>query len=95
MKHRKWLLFAAGVAVAYALVVQHVSIPFLINYGEHTFLAAYNLAFVLIASWTMLECVHHVSSKRAPNCSACGYSLAGMRCPECGKVVGSSQECNR
>lgn len=95
MKHRVWLLVVAAFVLAYALAIQHFSIPFIITYGADSFVSAFHLSFVLIGSWTVLECVHHRTMRNAahypPKCGHCNYPLVGMRCPECGKVVGSSE----
>lgn len=40
-----------------------------------------------LAAWTALEITGRVLAARAPRC-VCGYSLAGLTCSECGRVVG-------
>ncbi len=40
-----------------------------------------------LVGWIALESVHHVTSSRSMRC-ACGYSLAGLHCPECGRDLG-------
>lgn len=92
MRNRHLLVFGAIVAVAYALLVQHARVPFLITYGASTFENAYHLAIALLVCWTALECAAHLSRTRAVRCGHCDYSLKGMKCPECGGVVGESSE---
>ncbi|MGE3109350.1 MAG: hypothetical protein AB7G11_04670 [Phycisphaerales bacterium] len=91
MRYRHWLLVTA--ASIFVFAVAELKVPLLArnltHYGEGEFRATVLAAIAGLFAWVILEATHHVvaARARAPRCS-CGYSLAGVRCPECGRQLG-------
>jgi hypothetical protein len=91
MKHRHWLLVAAGVALFYTFVFLRLHfIGFYANYGEHDIDAGVALTIAFLGAWVALESVHFIWGGRGGAC-ACGYSLRGVKCPECGRDQGEGR----
>jgi hypothetical protein len=88
MQRRKWFLFAAGgfVFFAYAFIRFNLVLNLYPTYGDADIYACSALAGVCALCWTVLEVAEHVMRGRPVTCS-CGYSMAGMKCPECGRAV--------
>lgn len=89
MEHRKWLLVAALAPIVYGFGLIRVDayLKFMPTYGHADIYAAAALSAALLASWTVLEVAARRDARRAPVCS-CGFSLRGLRCPECGRSHG-------
>jgi hypothetical protein len=92
MKHRYWLLAAAAGALLYAFVLIRLDLvlSFYVTYGEADISASTAFAIACVLAWAALEVIHAARAGRAGKC-ACGYSLQGVKCPECGKDLGSGQ----
>lgn len=90
MKHRHWLLCAMAAPLLYAFVVIRVNmyLAALPTYGDTDIYAATYLAIALLAAWVVLEVAHQVRLGRSGVCD-CGYALKGIKCPECGRDLGS------
>lgn len=88
MQNRRWLLVGAAFPIVYGFLLIRLDayLRFMPTYGEADIYAASALAIALLAAWTVLE-VTYTRQPRAATC-LCGYSLRGVRCPECGGVQG-------
>jgi hypothetical protein len=91
MRHRGWLLVVAGVLVTHAFILVRFAGPWYPVYGETDIWASSFLAAVLVVAWVSLEISDRVASSRDVKCR-CGYSLRGVKCPECGKAIGGADE---
>jgi hypothetical protein len=89
MQYRKWLLVAALGPIVYGFVLIRLEafLKVIPTYGGSDIYAATVLAIALLASWTVLEVAAHMGMRNVAACS-CGFSLRGVRCPECGRVQG-------
>jgi hypothetical protein len=91
MKHRHWLLVAAGVALFFSFIFLRLQfITFYANYGDHDIDAGVTVAVACLTAWVVLEAVHFIWGTRGGTCS-CGYSLRGVKCPECGRDQGEGR----
>jgi hypothetical protein len=90
MKHRHWLLVAAGAALFYTFVFLRLEFRFYVNYGNHDIEAGVALAVAFLAAWVVLESVHFIWGSKGGACT-CGYSLRGVKCPECGRDQGEGR----
>ncbi len=95
MRYRHWLLAGAGFfLIVMILSMRGARIITLITgtrmfvpFGDMAIMGMiFAIAFQL--SWTILEAAHALGKQRPPNCPHCGYSLMGVKCPECGKHAG-------
>ncbi|NUQ68657.1 MAG: hypothetical protein HUU18_10310 [Phycisphaerales bacterium] len=89
MAKRHWLLIAACGLLAFAFVL--IRTPLLYWLWVDRDLDTPTLTWIIIAflaSWTTLEVTHQVLIHRRTACP-CGYSLKGVKCPECGRDVGT------
>lgn len=93
MAKRHWLLIGAGVALFYAYVFIRWSASFsgYPVYGDADILASGILGGAFTLAWCALEVTHQVLIHRRTACP-CGYSLKGVKCPECGRDVGTGAE---
>ncbi|QQS08765.1 MAG: zinc ribbon domain-containing protein [Phycisphaerales bacterium] len=92
MKHRHWLLVIAACFVVYAFLAIRISGLPIVNYGTNDIQACTTIVVTLVACWTLLE----LGSKffehaRRGTCGSCGYSLKGLKCPECGSDLGPNR----
>lgn len=89
MLNRRWLLVGAACPIVYGFVLirQDLFLRLLPSYGETDIYASVAVAIALLASWTVLEVAARRDARRAP-VRACGFSLRGLRCPECGRSQG-------
>ncbi len=89
MRHRHWFLVVAAGALLYAfgLVRSNLVLSFYTTYGDTDVKCGAALAITCIVAWTTLEAVSQVLERRIPRCR-CGYSIAGLKCPECGQTLG-------
>lgn len=89
MRHRHWFLVVAAIALlfAFGLVRFNAVLSFYTSYGDSDVLCGTALAIVCVAAWTTLEVVARIMEHRVPRCR-CGYSIAGLKCPECGQTLG-------
>jgi len=90
MHHRHWLLLAAAAALFYAFVLIRLNfiLTLYATYGDTDIHSATALAIALIAAWLALELTHYIRTGSRGTCT-CGYSLKGVKCPECGRDLGS------
>jgi hypothetical protein len=90
MRYRHWLLLAAAAFFFYSAVLIRLDffMALVPTYGDADIHSGAAIAIALILSWLTLEVVHFRANSRG-KCE-CGYSLKGMKCPECGKDLGSS-----
>ena len=88
MRYRHWLLVAAGLALFYSTVLIRLDffMQLLPSYGEADIHASAALAVALLFAWVALEACHFRATSRG-RCP-CGYSLKGVKCPECGRDLG-------
>lgn len=84
MRHRHWFLIFSAAALFFGFVFIRIGFFPYANYGASDISAAVILAVASALIWLVLEVTHHVLARR-PNRCACGQSLAGLKCPECGK----------
>jgi hypothetical protein len=91
MRYRHWLLLAAAAAIFYSTVLIRLDFFMLLlpTYGDADIHAGAALAITCILSWVTLEVVHFRATSRGK--CPCGYSLKGVKCPECGRDLGDSQ----
>ncbi len=95
MRFRHLFLAAAALSIVYAYLN---SVGFGLNQGwifvgyyqETQLICSIVLALGLLAAWTVLEVAASSYRAGAMHCRQCGYSLAGVRCPECGHPAGAS-----
>ncbi|MBL8760529.1 MAG: hypothetical protein JNL50_04435 [Phycisphaerae bacterium] len=89
MKHRNWFLVAAAGALLHAFGVMRTGfmLSFYVSYGDTDVVCATLVAITCVAAWATLEVVAQVLARRVPRCR-CGYSIAGLKCPECGQTLG-------
>ncbi len=89
MRHRHWFLVAAIPPLVFAYVF--IRFPALMGsygwYSHSDILAAVALSITCVAVWASLEIVSHFLDARRLVCRY-GYSLRGVKCPECGKELG-------
>ena len=92
MKHRHWLLWAMAIPLGFAFGVTRFGPVTQVwpTYGDSDIQACTQLAIALLAAWVVLEVVHQVRLGRTGKCE-CGYSLTGIRCPECGRDLGGDR----
>lgn len=88
MQHRKWFLVVAIAMLVHAFLVIRVSfvIAILPTYGDADIRACTNVAIACGLIWLVLEVFERWGARRPMRCS-CGYRLAGLKCPECGKPL--------
>lgn len=87
MAHRVWLLVAGGLSLAYGFVFIRFTFTFFPTYGDADVYASSAIGIACLASWTVLECIASSRQRQSPRCG-CGYSLKGVKCPECGNSLG-------
>lgn len=89
MGHRHWFLVVGAGALLYAfgLVRSNFVLSFYTTYGDTDVKCGAALAVTCIVAWTALEIVARLMERRIPRCR-CGYSIAGLKCPECGQTLG-------
>lgn len=87
--HRRhyFLWFAVGCLAYGFLFIRVFNISLYAIYGGTDIWASTVLAIASTLCWLTLEVLAHRSAARPVTC-ACGYSLKGLRCPECGKPLG-------
>jgi len=92
MRHRHWLLIAAAVPLFFGFVFIRVDalVRLYSSYGDADIHSATALAIALLLAWLVLEVVHYIRAGSRGTCE-CGYSLKGVKCPECGRDIGGSQ----
>jgi hypothetical protein len=89
MRYRHWLLLAAAAAFFYSAVLIRLDffMQILPTYGDADIHAGSFLAITFILSWVALEITHFLRIGSRGQCE-CGYSLKGVKCPECGRDQG-------
>lgn len=92
MRHRHWLLIVGAAALFYAFVLVRVNwfINLLPTYGSSDITMGVLLAIACLAAWAALEVTHARTQGHGLACR-CGYSLRGMKCPECGQPLGTDE----
>ncbi|MBK9188888.1 MAG: hypothetical protein IPM33_08020 [Phycisphaerales bacterium] len=90
MAKRHWLLIGAGAALLYGFgfIRSGLVLSFYPIYSETDIASSVFVAVALLAAWCTLEVTHQVLIHRRTACP-CGYSLKGVKCPECGRDVGT------
>ena len=90
MAKRHWLLIAAcGVLLyGFGFIRSSMILSVYPTYGDTDIYASAALAIALLAAWCTLEVAYQVLIHRRTACP-CGYSLKGVKCPECGRDVGT------
>lgn len=86
MKHRHWLLVAGLLAAGFAFGFVRLNLGWYANYGQTDIWAGAMLAGACLLCWTALEVASRLIDTREHRCG-CGYSLRGVKCPECGKPL--------
>ncbi len=86
MKHRHWLLVAGLLAAAFSFVFVRLNMGWYANFGQTDIWAGTLLAAACLLCWTALELASRLIDAREHRCP-CGYSLRGVKCPECGKPL--------
>jgi hypothetical protein len=89
MRYRHLLVIAAAGALLYGFLLIRVDFVIRIfpTYGDADIQAATHLAIACLLAWLVLEVVHFLRIGAGGKCE-CGYSLRGVRCPECGRDLG-------
>lgn len=89
MAKRHWLLIAGSGVLFYGFgfIRSGMVLSLYPTYGDSDIYASAALAIALLAAWCTLEVTHQVLTHRRSACP-CGYSLNGVKCPECGRDVG-------
>ena len=88
MERRRWLLIASGACFAYAWLSSVGYVSAIVGfYPEDQLQTGMLLAGLCLLSWTALEITARLIERRPITCR-CGYSMAGVKCPECGRPVG-------
>lgn len=89
MQYRHLLLIpAALIALHFVLVFSNIAG---LTWAEWQIRNETSVLIALLVLWAALEATRYVMQHRTPRC-ACGYSLAGLRCPECGRIIGSPDD---
>jgi flagellar biosynthesis protein FliR len=92
VKYRSLFLGAAAIALFYAYFL--IRMDWFLNvsptYGSTDVTSGTALAIACIAAWVVLEVVATRAKSRGVVCQ-CGYSLRGVRCPECGEPIGADR----
>ncbi len=92
MRHRIWLLALPALTLAYWALLSVGGLmnltPWLVMGGGRTDMVLF-LGLGGLASWTVLESVVYAVTHRPKMC-VCGYHLAGLKCPECGRDLGGT-----
>lgn len=91
MRHRHWLLPAAGIPLLYSFVFIRINAAWYPTYGETDIWAGTILAAALLLAWAALEIASRLINTRQLRC-ACGYPLGGLQCPECGHAIGGERQ---
>jgi len=88
MHRRHYFLWFAAAFLVYGFLLIRLNIfGFYSNYGSTDIWASTALAIASALCWLTLEVLAHRNAARPMTC-ACGYSLKGLKCPECGKPLG-------
>jgi hypothetical protein len=87
MHFRHIFLIVAACFLFFAFVFLRINFNFYPGYGDSDIHASTAIAITCAVIWLTLEVTHHVLARRPNRCS-CGHSLAGLKCPECGKPQG-------
>ncbi|MBU6411932.1 MAG: hypothetical protein KGS45_00525 [Planctomycetes bacterium] len=87
MHYRHIFLMIAAAALFFGFVFVRINLSFYPSYGDADIYSSVILAVVASLIWLVLEVLHHILARRPNRCS-CGHSLAGLKCPECGKSQG-------
>jgi flagellar biosynthesis protein FliR len=90
MRYRQWLLVAAAASLFFGFVFVRLTwvLQFYPMYGDSDIHSSAALAIALLLGWLVLEVVHYVRTGSRGVCE-CGYSLRGVKCPECGRDIGA------
>lgn len=89
MRHRHWFLVAALLPLGFAFFM-HTTMFYtylLINFQSTDLVVSVALSIACVVVWTILEIAFQFLDARRLVCR-CGYSLRGVKCPECGKELG-------
>jgi hypothetical protein len=87
MQYRHIFLIIAAAALVFGFVFIRINFNFYPNFGNTDIYSSVAIAITCTLVWLVLEVLHHILSRR-PNRCTCGHSLAGLKCPECGKPQG-------
>lgn len=87
MKHRHLLIVAALLFVVW-IALSARTIELAGFYQTDQIRSGTILAAVCIGAWTLLEIADRTAGLLTHRCR-CGYDLRGMKCPECGRPLGT------
>jgi hypothetical protein len=87
MQYRHIFLIIAAAALVFGFVFIRINFSFYPNFGDSDLYSTTAIAITCTLVWLTLEVLHHRQASRPNRCS-CGQSLAGLKCPECGKPQG-------
>jgi hypothetical protein len=87
MHRRHYFLWFSGLCLIHGFLIMRVYMPnFYSGYGSTDIWALTAIAIASGLCWLVLEVVARREITRPMTCT-CGYSLQGLKCPECGKPL--------
>lgn len=90
MRYRHWLLAAGAASILFSFVLIRLGVLLGTKYaiyGEADIYTGSAIAIACLAGWVVLESLYFTRVGSVGRCP-CGYSLKGLKCPECGRDLG-------